>query len=155
VQAARRFFRGRDVVIEPRKLWVSGLPGRKGKIAGVARGPALAFADNPAWGDVCGCSGSGTRQHRQKCRTDWFSVLVALVGELGTAGRCSGHAVPAVPAPGRLPRRASGAERERAAADGRGASAVRARDLLARTSVRDGMSFDGPVLLVDDTIWTR
>jgi hypothetical protein len=35
------------------------------------------------------------------------------------------------------------------------ASAVRARDLLARTSVRDGMSFDGPVLLVDDTIRTR
>jgi hypothetical protein len=30
------------------------------------------------------------------------------------------------------------------------ASAVRARDLLARTSVRDGMSFDEPVLLVDD-----
>jgi ATP-dependent DNA helicase RecQ len=31
------------------------------------------------------------------------------------------------------------------------ASTVRARDLLARTSVRDGVSFDGPVLLVDDT----
>ena len=31
------------------------------------------------------------------------------------------------------------------------ASAVRARDLLARTSVRDGVSFEGPVLLVDDT----
>jgi ATP-dependent DNA helicase RecQ len=35
------------------------------------------------------------------------------------------------------------------------ASAVRARDLLARTSVRDGVSFDGPVLLVDDTVRTR
>jgi len=35
------------------------------------------------------------------------------------------------------------------------ASAVRARDLLARTSVRDGVSFDGPVLLIDDTVRTR
>jgi ATP-dependent DNA helicase RecQ len=35
------------------------------------------------------------------------------------------------------------------------ASAVRARDLLARTSVRDRASFDGPVLLVDDTVQTR
>jgi hypothetical protein len=35
------------------------------------------------------------------------------------------------------------------------ASAVRARDLLARTSVRDGVSFEGPVLLVDDTVRTR
>jgi len=35
------------------------------------------------------------------------------------------------------------------------ASAVRARDLLARTSMRDGVSFDGPVLLVDDTVRTR
>jgi ATP-dependent DNA helicase RecQ len=52
VKAARRFFRCRDVVIEPRKLWVSGLAGRKGKIAGVAPGRALAFADDPAWGDV-------------------------------------------------------------------------------------------------------
>jgi ATP-dependent DNA helicase RecQ len=35
------------------------------------------------------------------------------------------------------------------------ASVVRARDLLARTSVRDGVSLDGPVLLVDDTVRTR
>jgi ATP-dependent DNA helicase RecQ len=36
------------------------------------------------------------------------------------------------------------------------ASAARARDLLARTRVRDGMSFYGPVLLlVDDTVQTR
>ena len=40
------------MVIEPRKLWVSGLAGRKGKIAGLAPGRALAFADDPAWGDV-------------------------------------------------------------------------------------------------------
>ena len=54
----------------------------------------------------------------------------ALVGELAAAGRRGGHAVAAVPAPGRLPRRAGGpgrpaatgrrAGREPTAADGRG-----------------------------------
>jgi hypothetical protein len=34
-------------------------------------------------------------------------------------------------------------------------SAVRARDLLARTSLRERVSFDGPVLLVDDTARTQ
>ncbi|HEX8487903.1 MAG TPA: DEAD/DEAH box helicase, partial [Propionibacteriaceae bacterium] len=52
VDAARRFFRGQDVVLEPRKMWVSGLPGRKGRIPGVAPGRALAFADDPAWNDT-------------------------------------------------------------------------------------------------------
>ncbi len=35
------------------------------------------------------------------------------------------------------------------------ASAVRATDLLYRTTLRDGVGFDGPVLLVDDTVRTR
>lgn len=45
---ARSFSRGRDVVIEPRKVWPSGV-GRKGKIVGCAAGRALAFADDPGW----------------------------------------------------------------------------------------------------------
>ena len=49
VEAARRFFRGQDVVIEPRKLWVGGMPDRKGRITFLAPGRALAFADDPAW----------------------------------------------------------------------------------------------------------
>ena len=32
---------------------------------------------------------------------------------------------------------------------------ARAKDLLARTSLVDGVRFDGPVLLVDDVIRTR
>jgi ATP-dependent DNA helicase RecQ len=44
---------------------------------------------------------------------------------------------------------------ERTAADGRGGLSGPGRDLLARTSVRDRVSFDGPVLLVDDTVQTR
>ena len=48
VEAARVFARGRDVVIEPRKLWPSGI-GKKGRIVGCAEGRALAFADDPGW----------------------------------------------------------------------------------------------------------
>jgi len=52
VEAARVFARGQDVTIEPRKLWPSG-SGRKGRItAGCSEGRALAFADNPGWGEV-------------------------------------------------------------------------------------------------------
>ena len=49
--AARAFARGVDVVIEPRKMWPSGLEGRKGKIVGCELGRALAFADDPGWAD--------------------------------------------------------------------------------------------------------
>lgn len=44
------YLRGVDVVIEPRKLWPKGVPGRSGKIAGCGAGRALAFADDAAWG---------------------------------------------------------------------------------------------------------
>ncbi len=47
---AMQYLRGVDVVIEPRKLWPAGVPGRKGKIAGSGVGRALAFADDAAWG---------------------------------------------------------------------------------------------------------
>ena len=52
VEAARAFTRGVDVRLEPRKMWPSGLSGRRGRIA-VAQlaleGRALAFADDPGW----------------------------------------------------------------------------------------------------------
>ena len=165
VEAARRFFRGRDVVIEPRKLWVSGLAGRKGKIAGVAPGRALAFADDPAWGDVLRVLWrrdapappevlDGLVQVLVRWSASWerpvavvampsrrFPLLVASLAEhVARVGRLS--LVDALGASGPPP-----------TADA--ASAVRARDLLARTSLRDGVSFDGPVLLVDDTVRTR
>ena len=53
IEAARVFARGRDVIIEPRKLWPSGgRAGRKGRITGCSEGRALAFADDPGWADV-------------------------------------------------------------------------------------------------------
>ena len=52
VEAARVFARGRDVVIDPRKLWPPG-SGRKGRISSaLGEGRALAFADDPGWGDL-------------------------------------------------------------------------------------------------------
>ena len=78
VEAARVFVRGRDVVIEPRKLWPSGLGAanvqsggidggkrggsgdgeeearapRKGRIVGCEDGRALAFAEDPGWAEL-------------------------------------------------------------------------------------------------------
>src|SRR5450631_4383593 len=52
VDAARAFARGVDGVIEPRKLWPSGVA-RKGRIGAVLdEGRALAFADDPGWADI-------------------------------------------------------------------------------------------------------
>lgn len=48
--AARNYLRGEDIVIEPRKLWPSGV-GRKGKISGPMEGRAVAFADDPGWAE--------------------------------------------------------------------------------------------------------
>jgi ATP-dependent DNA helicase RecQ len=165
VEAARRFFRGRDVVIEPRKLWVSGLAGRKGKITGVAPGRALAFADDPAWGDVL-------RVLWQRDAPAPPEVLNGLVQVLVRWSASWQRPVAVVAMPSRRFPLLVGSIAEQVARVGRlplvdalgvsgppptaeAASAVRARDLLARTSVRDGVSFDGPVLLVDDTVRTR
>ena len=47
VDAARRFFRGQDVVVEPRKLWVARLPDRKGKIGFHGAGPGARVRRRP------------------------------------------------------------------------------------------------------------
>ena len=53
IEAARVHLRGADVIIEPRKLWPSGLSdGRKGRIDGASAGRALTFADSPGWRDA-------------------------------------------------------------------------------------------------------
>jgi ATP-dependent DNA helicase RecQ len=50
LKAARDYLQGADIVIEPRKLWPSGV-GRRGKIAGLSQGRAVAFADDPGWSE--------------------------------------------------------------------------------------------------------
>ncbi|MEI7992459.1 MAG: ATP-dependent DNA helicase RecQ, partial [Actinomycetota bacterium] len=51
LEAARAFSRGVDIVVEPRKLWPQGV-GRRGRIAGLLEGRAVAFADDPGWGEA-------------------------------------------------------------------------------------------------------
>jgi ATP-dependent DNA helicase RecQ len=52
VDAARVFLRGRDIEVEPRKMWPGKASGRSGRIAGATVGRALAFADDPVWDEV-------------------------------------------------------------------------------------------------------
>ncbi|MGI3783905.1 MAG: RecQ family ATP-dependent DNA helicase [Janthinobacterium lividum] len=164
VAAARTFFRGQDVVVEPRKLWPSGVD-RKGKIGFLEPGRALAFADDPAW----------SAELARLWSTDAPAPQVVLDGCVEVLRRWSKTwqrpvAVVAMPSR-RFPRLVSSVA-EHLARIGRlplvdalevggpppavdASSAARAKDLMVRTRTREGVSFDGPVLLVDDTIRSR
>ena len=165
VAAAQRFFRGQDVIVEPRKLWASGLPGRKGKIAGVAAGRALAFADDPAWAEALA-------RLWQRDGAPPTEVLDGIVEVLKRWSRTWERPVAVVPMPSRRYPELVSSVAEHVARIGRlpliqalevtgpaptaeAASAVRARDLLARTALKDDVRFAGPVLLVDDVVRTR
>jgi ATP-dependent DNA helicase RecQ len=165
VDAARRFFRGQDVVVEPRKQWASGLPDRKGRISFLAPGRALAYADDPAW----------STELAELWRRDRPAPPVILDGLVEVLRRWSKSwerpvAVVAMPSRrfpvlvdslarhiarvGRLPLvDALAVTGPPPSADS--SSSVRAKDLLYRTQLRDRVRFDGPVLLVDDTVRTR
>ena len=165
VDAARRYFRGQDVVVEPRKLWPSGLPDRKGKITFLIPGRALAFADDPAWNDELAALG----QHDAPAPP---VIMEGLVNVLRRWSRSWERPVAVVGMPSRRYPVLVRSVAEHIAAVGRlplvsaltvsgpppavdAASAVRAKDLLYRTALVPGVSFTGPVLLVDDTIRTR
>ncbi len=165
VTAARGFFRGQDVVVEPRKLWPSGLPGYKGRITFLAPGRALAFADDPAWHE----------ELVSMWRSDEPAPTAVLDGCVEVLRRWSKswqRPVAVVAMPSRRYPRLVGSVAEHLARVGRlplvdalevsgpaptveASSAVRARDLLARTRLRPDVGFDGPVLLVDDIIRSR
>ncbi|MFC7620201.1 RecQ family ATP-dependent DNA helicase [Microlunatus sp. GCM10028923] len=165
ITAARRFFRGQDTVVEPRKQWAARLGDRKGKINFLAPGRAVAFADDPAWTDAL--------------RRLWIrdepvdgEILEAVVAVLKRWSRDWERPTAVVPMPsrrfptmiesvarhlaevGRLPYvEALAVSGPRPVEDA--SSSARATDLLARTTLLPGVAFDGPVLLVDDTIRTR
>ncbi|MFL6045464.1 MAG: hypothetical protein ACJ72M_10125 [Propionibacteriaceae bacterium] len=165
VEAARRYFRGQDVVVQPRKMWPSGLPDRKGKISFLAPGRALAFADDPAWDHELSELG-------QRDGPAPPSILDGLVDVLRRWSRSWERPVAVVGMPSRRYPMLVRSVAEHIAAVGRfplvqaltisgpaptvdAASAVRAKDLLYRTALAKGVSFTGPVLLIDDTIRTR
>lgn len=165
VDRARRHFRGQDVVVEPRKMWVSGLPGRKGKIGFLAEGRAMAYADDPAWSAVLA----------ELWRRDEpvpAEVGEAVVEVLKRWSRTWQRPTAVVPMPSRRYPTLVSSVAQHIATIGRlplvealavsgpppaedAASSVRAKDLLARTSLVPGVRLEGPVLLVDDRIRTR
>jgi len=165
VLAARRFFRGQDTVVEPRKQWAARLGDRKGRIHFLSPGRALAFADDPAWADTLGRLWIRDEPVEQE-------ILDAVVQVLKRWSSSWERPTAVVPMPsrrfptmiesvarhvaevGRLPYvEALTVTGPRPVEDA--SSSARATDLLARTGLVPGVRFDGPVLLVDDTIRTR
>ncbi len=165
VAAAARFFRGQDVVVEPRKLWASGLPGLKGRIGFLAEGRALAFADDPAWTEDL------ARLWQQDAQAS-PEVLTGLVEVLKRWSRSWQRPVAVVAMPSRSYPALVGSVAQHIAQIGRlplvdalavsgpapaadASSSTRAQDLLRTTTLNPGVAFDGPVLLVDDRIRSR
>ena len=165
VAAAQRFFRGQDVLVEPRKLWPSGLPDRKGRIGFLAEGRALAFADDPAWSEEIA-------RLWQRDAAAPAHVLDAMVEVLKRWSKTWQRPVAVVAMPSRTYPQLVGSVAEHLARIGRlplvealavsgprpaedATSSVRAGDLLRTTRMQPGVAFDGPVLLVDDRIRSR
>ncbi|HEY2831573.1 MAG TPA: DEAD/DEAH box helicase [Sporichthyaceae bacterium] len=165
VDAATLHLRGRRHVLEPRKLWPTGTA-RKGRIAGLAEGRAVAFADDPAWleviAELAGADADPSPDLRdglinvlRAWAKDWTARPVAVVPmpSRGHPRRVAGMAAH-VAEVGRLPvldaLRVQGARPPEDVA-----SAGRVAALLAGLCLVDGAVLpEGPVLLVDDMLRT-
>ena len=166
LQAARVFARGVDVLIEPRKMWPSGLEGRKGRIAGCEIGRALAFADDPGWGDEVGQLQHGDGPIQPEVADGLVQVLSRW------KAHWSQRPVAVVPMPSRSHPQRVASIAEHVGQVGRlpvidvftvsggappddTASGARVRALLAGLRLDDAVHVpQGPVLLVDDTYRT-
>jgi ATP-dependent DNA helicase RecQ len=169
VAAATLHLRGRHHVLEPRKIWPSGV-GRKGRLAGIEPGRAVAFADDPAWVDVIAELAGPDAEPSEELRSALVDVLRAWAKDW------SERPVAVVPLPSRShPRRVAGMAAHIAqigrlplldvliatgpAPEPDVASATRVTGLLAGLAVApDAPALPpGPLLLVDDvsrTGWT-
>ncbi len=167
--AATRHLRGRHHVLEPRKIWPSGVA-RKGRLAGVEPGRAVAFADDPAWLELIAELAGPDADPSEELRTALVDVLKAWAKDWAE------RPVAVVPVPSRRrPRRVAGMAAHIAsvgrlplldvltvsgpAPEADVASAARVSGLLAGLAVSpDAPALpDGPLLLVDDvsrTGWT-
>jgi ATP-dependent DNA helicase RecQ len=167
--AAKQFARTATVVLEPRKLWPAGIPGRKGRIVGCEEGRALAFADDPGWID----------ELRQLALGDAPIDTVVADGLVAVLSRWRTHwparPVAVVPIPSRRHPLRVRSIAEHIAQIGKlplldalvatgaapptdTASGARVTALASGLALRDGIEIPrGPVLLVDDTYrsgWT-
>ena len=168
IDAARMYLRRLDVHLEPRKLWPSGVPGRKGKLSGCEIGRALAFADDPAWSDALAALGNSDGP----ISAEIADAMVAVLTRWSKSWR---RPVAVVPMPSRHRPQRVHSLAEHIATIGKlplvdalevdgpppptdVASAARASAVLESLRVRDGVTIPaGPVLLVDDTYrsgWT-
>jgi ATP-dependent DNA helicase RecQ len=170
VTEARRFLRGRDVVVEPRRQWPGGLSRPeplRGRLLAAAPGRAVAFADDPAWREVvaelAGPDAEPTADLKDalvqvlvRWRKDWSERPVAVVAmpSRSRPRRVRGMAEHLAEI-GRLPLiEPLVAEGAPPAQDV--ASAVRVGEVLARLRLDPAVALpDGPVLLVDDVSRTR
>ena len=167
--AAKQFARTATVVLEPRKLWPAGIPGRKGRIVGCEEGRALAFADDPGWIDelrllalgdapIDSVVADGLVAVLSRWRNQWPARPVAVVP---TPSRRHPMRVASIAAHiaqiGKLPLLdalvAAGAAPPTDIASG-----ARVTALAAGLRLRDDIEIPrGPILLVDDTYrsgWT-
>jgi ATP-dependent DNA helicase RecQ len=169
VQAAREVLRGLDVILEPRKLWPTGLDGRKGRILGCADGRALAYGDDPVWrtemeafnradGDIDAELAKAVVAVLTRWRRVWAARPVAIVPMPSRSHpRRVRSLAEHLAAVGKLPLlEALEASGPPPPADA--SSLPRVEALLERLDVRpDATLPDGPLLLVDDTCrsgWT-
>ncbi len=158
LDAARTYVRGRDVVIEPRKLWPSG-SGFKGRIAGCSEGRALAFADDPGWSREIATLGNGPAPSDVldgmvavlgRWRASWGQRPVAIVAmPSANHHRLIGSVVDHLGRVGKLDV-VHALTLSDVAPVGDVASAARVKALAASIQLVPGVSLpNGPVLLVD------
>lgn len=167
VAAARAYVRGQDVILEPRKLWPSGLPGRTGRIRPPGSpGRALAFADDPGWADELAVFHRGD----EPVTDELVAGLVEVLRRFKVVWPERPVAVVAMASRSHPRRVASLAERIAAVgklaliepfewqgppAPTDAASGARARGLLESLRLRPDVAVPtGPLLLVDDTTRT-
>ena len=165
VTAARSFFRGLDVRVEPRKLWPPRTPQVKGKIRGIAEGRAIAFADDPAWAE----SLAGLWRQDGPAPQEVLSASVAVLSRWAREWQ---RPTAVVPMPSRRFPQLIRSVAEHLAQVGKlplvealeisgpppredTTSASRVTDLLTGMRAKPDVELSGPVLLVDDTIRTR
>ena len=164
--SVRRFARSVDAVIEPRKLWPSGMQRWSGRINGCADGRALAFADDPGWATELARFDGPDREIDPAVADGLVEVLRRWKNTWGQ------RPIAVVPVPSlQHPRRVASIA-EHIATIGKlpiihalsqhgpvpptdTASGARVRALTERLSVTDGAEVPlGTVLLVDDTYRT-
>lgn len=91
LRAARAYLQDVDIVIEPRKLWPAGCL-RTGKIAGFGEGRAIAFADDPGWGEeLLALQRVGYGKHRAGTARRSGRDTAAMVQSLARPADCCGR----------------------------------------------------------------